>query len=155
MHRWYLTHQADQRAQGRARYHANREKRLVQMKEARRGNLEKRRAADRARYAANRDALVQKARDYRGRLGDVLVARRYGITVEEYRTLLAKCDGACHACHRHVKLAVDHDHDTGLVRGLLCNSCNVAGGQLEDSIERIAALLRYFKEAKKCSNAKL
>lgn len=53
--------------------------------------------------------------------------RLYGITAEEYDTLLGFQDGRCAICHHLPKsrrLAVDHDHKTGEVRGLLCTRCN-------------------------------
>jgi len=44
------------------------------------------------------------------------------------------------------ELAVDHDHATGKIRALLCNSCNVALGLLQDDSERIEHLLRYIQK---------
>lgn len=58
---------------------------------------------------------------------EVLLKRTFGITVEEYERLLAVQDGRCAICERRPRkrrLAVDHDHDTGEVRGLLCTRCN-------------------------------
>ncbi len=58
--------------------------------------------------------------------------RNYRITLEEYQALLLAQGGVCAVCEKPQKsgrkLAVDHDHETGLVRGLLCQSCN---GKLE------------------------
>lgn len=61
----------------------------------------------------------------------------YGLTLDEYRSLLDAQGGACRICGRVPKptgksLAVDHDHDTGQVRGLICVICNRAIGQLGD-----------------------
>ena len=61
---------------------------------------------------------------------------RYGITLDEYKNILASQNGACAICERPPEhagnpehwndiLCVDHDHDTGVVRGLLCNHCNL------------------------------
>lgn len=55
--------------------------------------------------------------------------RMYGITVEQYETLLTKQNNSCAICKRHesefkTRLAVDHNHKTGAIRGLLCNYCN-------------------------------
>lgn len=82
---------------------------------------------------------------------------RFGITPEEYDELVAAQDGRCAACgavetamgnHGSVKaLAVDHDHVTGQVRGLLCQACNTALGQLADDPDRIVALLAYALRA--------
>lgn len=55
--------------------------------------------------------------------------RTYGITGKQYDLLLRRQDGRCGICKRladdfSTKLAVDHDHATGEIRGLLCNFCN-------------------------------
>lgn len=86
------------------------------------------------------------ARDYRAKNPELLTARRYGISVDEYRSLRTKHGGGCHACRRHVKLYVDHDHHSGRVRGLLCAGCNAALGMLAESVDRAAKLIDYMKE---------
>lgn len=55
--------------------------------------------------------------------------RTYGITLEQYDELLARQDEKCFVCERHkdefpTRLAVDHDHISGEIRGLLCRYCN-------------------------------
>lgn len=55
--------------------------------------------------------------------------RRYGITREQYEDMLTGQKGCCAICERHhsvfkTRLAVDHNHITGEIRGLLCNNCN-------------------------------
>lgn len=65
---------------------------------------------------------------------------RYGITVEEYETMLVEQDGRCAICGsaesrgRGGRLSVDHNHETGEVRGLLCQPCNLALGTLEQHL---------------------
>ena len=71
--------------------------------------------------------------------------RLYGLTHEQYDELLAKQEYACATCRQKKPLDVDHDHQTGKVRGLLCRRCNIAIGQFEDDpdlIDRIASYLR-------------
>jgi len=51
---------------------------------------------------------------------------RYGISVGEYHEMLDKQEGGCAICHRTDTLCVDHDHNTGAVRGILCIRCNSA-----------------------------
>lgn len=63
------------------------------------------------------------------------VMRRYGITVEQYEFMLAAQGGLCGICRKppgRRRLAVDHDHETGEVRMLLCDRCNMAVGIIED-----------------------
>ena len=79
---------------------------------------------------------------------------RYGITLAEYDKLLAEQGGVCGVCgkppgddqphHWKNKLAVDHCHDTGKVRGLLCNDCNAGIGHLGTESVALAAA-RYLR----------
>lgn len=77
---------------------------------------------------------------------------KYGITPEDYDILFEQQGGVCAACgqpetHKNqygvCRLAVDHDHETGEVRGLLCGRCNRALGLLNDELARVQALAAY------------
>ena len=92
----------------------------------------------------------QKERFYtqRARLRD-----KYGITIEAYNDLLARQGGKCAICGQseatihsgHPRLmAVDHDHDTGAIRGLLCNNCNRALGLFGDSLTVLRRAVEYL-----------
>jgi len=64
--------------------------------------------------------------------------RRYGISVEQYSSILIEQGGGCAICHASTNvlgraLYVDHDHKTGKVRGLLCHKCNTGLGSFRDS----------------------
>lgn len=74
----------------------------------------------------------------------------YGITAEQYAELYS--DHRCHACGcgpagRWRRHHIDHDHETGAIRGLLCHHCNTALGLLGDSADRIRALLAYVERS--------
>lgn len=79
--------------------------------------------------------------------------RYYGINPEEYDKLLTWSDGGCAICgakkgRADLRLYIDHDHTTGMVRGLLCNQCNQGLGNFRDDVRllKIAiAYLEYFK----------
>jgi hypothetical protein len=81
--------------------------------------------------------------------------RKYGITAQEYDSLLQAQNGVCAVCgnpekitmyKKVISLCVDHCHTTGKIRGLLCSACNKALGALEDSPERVEALLNYIQQ---------
>lgn len=61
---------------------------------------------------------------------------KYRVTVGQYNAMLKKQEGVCAICLEECRdrkvLCVDHDHKTGKVRGLLCNSCNRGIGLLKD-----------------------
>lgn len=72
----------------------------------------------------------------------------YGLTAEEYGALLKKQKGVCAICKginsSGRRLGVDHDHNTGVVRGLLCGPCNSQLGWFEKHLTKAA---RYLKHA--------
>jgi len=74
----------------------------------------------------------------------------YGISLDKYNQLLDEQGGVCAICKqkerdgRRPYLSVDHEHETGSVRGLLCISCNSALGLLAEDRDRILSLLAYI-----------
>lgn len=90
--------------------------------------------------------------------------RRYGVTLEHLEELLLQQQGCCAICGRHWTactpacksryetmflnyLCVDHDHESGRVRSLLCNACNTAIGLLEEDLARFEAAADYVRRA--------
>jgi hypothetical protein len=68
---------------------------------------------------------------------------RWRVSLAEYEELFRRQGGGCAICRRGGKLRVDHDHETGVVRGLLCNGCNRALGVFGDSAQRLQIALAY------------
>lgn len=74
----------------------------------------------------------------------------YDISLEEYAAILEYQGGACYICRRakgiRKALSVDHNHETGDVRGLLCTSCNKnVLGHLRDDPEALQRAIDYLK----------
>ena len=75
---------------------------------------------------------------------------RYGLSVDDYSEMLNKQNGGCAICGttkpggRYDKLHVDHCHETGKVRGLLCHNCNRALGLLGDNISTLTNAINYL-----------
>ena len=78
---------------------------------------------------------------------NAFLKRKYGVTLEWFEKQSAEQGGACTICGRIPKgrLAIDHDHSTGKVRGLICRSCNRALGLLKDSPEVLKKALAYLE----------
>lgn len=77
---------------------------------------------------------------------------QYNMTIAEYEALLLKNNGCCWICNvpEHElrrRLAVDHCHKTGQIRGLLCDRCNKGLGLLGDSLQSIEYVLQYLKRS--------
>lgn len=79
--------------------------------------------------------------------------KRYGLTPESYKDLLEKQGGCCAICGVDTPtvaratakyFSVDHCHDTGRVRGLLCCTCNAGLGMLKDSRDMLRRALEYL-----------
>ena len=72
----------------------------------------------------------------------------YGLTRDEYLSLQAKCGNKCSICGSKPKrnhLCVDHCHETGKVRGLLCHTCNSGIGLLGDNANGLLRAYNYLR----------
>lgn len=77
-----------------------------------------------------------------------LLKARYGITVEQYEVMFVRQNGCCAVCAQPstTRLVVDHNHDSGVIRGLLCQRCNKGLGLFDDSPTRLRAASHYLRE---------
>lgn len=115
---------------------------------------------DRARYVANRERRIAQQRAYEKanpeKVQDGRLRATFGITLLEYNQRLLAQDGVCAICKRPEwkyhspkgklrALAVEHDHKTGKVRGLCCGRCNSVLGYVEDDPLLLLALADYLR----------
>ena len=79
-----------------------------------------------------------------------LIERNYGITSEDYDLMLSNQENVCAICEDECisgkKLAVDHNHDTGEVRGLLCCKCNRGLGNFNDNLDLLRSAVLYLEK---------
>lgn len=170
----YGNYRACQQLYARAYEKANPEKVRAQRRAAYGRNIEASRAKMRdkqaARRAANPDAVRAYDRRYRqlnaGRMNELrrefckrdperawsYDLKKYRLTPADYEHILAAQGGGCACCGVKAnrsgrRLFVDHDHETGAVRGLLCNACNAGIGHLGDTVDGVRLALNYLERA--------
>ena len=79
---------------------------------------------------------------------------KYGITLEEWNVMYEEQGYSCAICNSDAPvgsgvLHVDHCHDTGKIRGLLCHHCNVALGSFKEDIKILEKAIKYIDKHKK------
>lgn len=79
-------------------------------------------------------------------MSDASTASRYGMSLSELHDFRNAHRHECSICAATEIVYIDHDHQTGKPRGLLCPSCNSAIGLLGESPERFAAALAYLEK---------
>lgn len=177
--REYRKRNADKlREQGRKRRRENSEVIKERKRRYRLANLEKVKEANRnyrennpdkiktyrqKHRAANRESLKQRDHNYYKANPDKYyeqsLKKRYGLTLEGYDKLLTLQGGKCAICQttepgaKRSRFMVDHDHQTGQVRGLLCHHCNVGLGYFKDSQEALKAALEYLSTSRSAANS--
>ena len=97
----------------------------------------------------------KRSEKYRNQRRNFLYKKNFGITLDEYNVLLNKQNGVCAICGRKenfmnrgtlYSLAIDHDHITNEVRGLLCRDCNVMLGLAKDNTETLKNAIQYLQK---------
>lgn len=74
------------------------------------------------------------------------VRRKFGITLEQYNQLMqSECEVCGGTGDSLGRMALDHDHKTGAIRGVLCGKCNMALGLCTDDPSRLRALADYLE----------
>lgn len=147
------------RAQTRSYYQRNREKVLERTGRWAKDHPEVGREQSRLWRDANKDKVREKKRrDYatngdeiRAVLRDFHFRRKFGISLAERDALAEQQGNHCSICGTHEseldkRLAVDHDHVTGAVRALLCQSCNLGLGFFKDRPELLEKAAEYVRD---------
>lgn len=134
----------------------NRASLAARMKRYREKNAERLKAADKARREREKGPIADRNRRWRQANKERVQARSrakqlsaFGLTADQYDAMHAAQGGLCAVCSKPQpgkrRLAVDHCHRTGVVRGLLCTGCNSAIGRLGDSVTGLLRAVRYLK----------
>jgi len=110
----------------------------------------------------NRDAILKTRRKYNNKNRDILrrkgAARWHGMTLEEYDSFFAVRNHRCEVCGLsgeesykllNKTLDIDHCHETGENKGLLCGLCNPASGMLKDNPDLAFKLWKYLERTRR------
>src|SRR6266487_667645 len=98
----------------------------------------------------NREAAKRYVARYRERVRDITkntnLFSHYKIDLEIFREMVKKREGKCDICGRYEgeSLSVDHNHDSGKIRGLLCNNCNRAIGLIGEDPNILSRAVNYL-----------
>lgn len=110
-------------------------------------NREKKNNDNRSYYYNNKEKVILNIEKSR-------LKRQYGITIEEYERMIVEQNNLCAICgkeetEKYGKLAIDHDHNTGIVRGLLCHKCNRGLGCFDESEYILSNAIKYLLKNRK------
>jgi len=117
------------------------------------GFIEKQRENSRKWGLRNRDRIAEycrrKRRDHPEEDVARTLKRRFGMTIADYNSILNAQDGKCAICGKLAssakrRFALDHDHSTGKVRGLLCFRCNYGIGWFQEDPARLSRASEYL-----------
>jgi len=136
----------------------NKDSLAVKSKEYNIRTKDRKKEYDKTYYKNNIDKIMEYTWRTKEHSDNYRLSKKFGISLEEYNTMLKKQHGVCAICTKEEviktkkgnfrKLAVDHDHITGKVRGLLCSNCNTSLGGFQDDIKTLEKALKYLKKHK-------
>lgn len=104
-------------------------------------------------YRANNKDLINKRNREKRKPRDplqsylYLIKYKYNISKEDYLQLKEKQNNKCYICNKEQinrRLCIDHNHETGFVRALLCNNCNTAIGNCFEDISLLQKIIDYL-----------
>lgn len=89
----------------------------------------------------------------KGKVDAARLRRVYDMSVDELEEMFIQQSGRCAICFKREddspqRLDLDHDHETGRVRALLCRQCNTALGLFKEDIQVMLQAIRYIKRYK-------
>lgn len=113
-------------------------------------------------YIKNRTKLLKQSKNYhlshKNKYKNNRLLKNFGISLKEYKRLLKNQKSVCAICgkkeinlgfHGKIKnLSVDHDHNSKVIRGLLCDNCNHGIGCFKDNIKIMKKAIKYLEKHK-------
>ena len=97
------------------------------------------------RQSTCKPCAASKAAQFRKDRPHYLQAQKFGVTEKEIQELKEKAGGKCEICEQIGAKYIDHNHETGELRGLLCNGCNAGLGHLKDNPDILRNAVLYLE----------
>lgn len=119
---------------------------------------EKRKLHNQAYFSKNREKICAGRKAYymnnpqrKRDMANNTLKHNYGITLQDYELILVNQGGKCACCGKtpeiqKYRLAVDHNHKTGKIRGLLCRNCNVSLGLVKENKDTLLNMIAYLEK---------
>ena len=101
------------------------------------------------KYGSSYNKKRYKEKDgYRDAIKNNNLLKKFGLSLKEYNQLVIKQNGLCSICKQKSirNLAVDHNHETGAIRGLLCVRCNTGLGMFRDNVLILEEAIKYLNK---------
>ena len=106
-------------------------------------------------YQANCEDILKKRKEYYSKNKNIVLKRKFGITLEDYNRILVKQENKCAICEKVgndckylnnniTSLHIDHCHKTKKVRRLLCKRCNMMPGIAKEDIQVLNKAIEYL-----------
>jgi hypothetical protein len=146
---------------GKEYYKKNKEKANRVSREYYQKNKEWLNESSREYYKENKEKLNKLSRENhlnnKERDSEIRLKYRYGITTEDHKKLYESQNGICPICKNKFKfisenktemLFIDHNHKTGIIRGLICRRCNLLLGHANDDVKLLLNAVEYLKKSK-------
>jgi len=140
----YYKDNAENKKEYQRNYRLNHPEYKEKNKEYRENNKEKSRQYVKKYREDNRERYLENKRKSN-------LKHKYGITIDEYNEIFEKQKGCCAICNTHQSelkkaLCVDHNHETGEIRGLLCDRCNRVLGFFNDETPLFIQSILYLNK---------
>lgn len=160
--KYYAKHKEEISRKSKEYYQKNKEFILARHSKNRNQDLKKSRKRVNGSYHKNKEYYSVYRKEWRAKNKETLAIKsrekhlriKFGITQNEYELLASKQNGICLICGKQPKKTfhIDHDHETGQIRGLLCCPCNQMLGLAHDNPDVLESAAKYLNAHKNTSS---